>query len=75
MEYTGLTEERALGWGWEAAVHPDDLSRVLKTRQESLASGNTLEYEARLRRGSDGAYRWFQTRAVQPIVCNYSRYS
>ena len=64
MEYTGLTEERALGWGWEAAVHPDDLSRVLKTRQESLASGNTLEYEARLRRGSDGTYRWFQTRAV-----------
>ena len=64
MEYTGLTEERALGSGWEAAVHPDDLSRVLKTRQESLASGNTLEYEARLRRGSDGAYRWFQTRAV-----------
>ncbi|MGA7632857.1 MAG: two-component regulator propeller domain-containing protein [Terriglobales bacterium] len=64
MEYTGLTEERALGWGWEAAVHPDDLSRILKTRQESLASGNTLEYEARLRRGCDGAYRWFQTRAV-----------
>ena len=64
IEYTGLTEERALGWGWEAAVHPDDLSRVLKTRQESLASGNTLEYEARLRRGRDGAYRWFQTRAV-----------
>jgi PAS domain S-box-containing protein len=64
MEYTGLTEERALGWGWEAAVHPDDLSRVLKTRQESLASGNTLEYEARLRRGSDGTFRWFHTRAV-----------
>jgi PAS domain S-box-containing protein len=64
MEYTGLTEERALGWGWEAAVHPDDLRRVLKTWQESPASGNALEYEERLRRGSDGAYRWFQTRAV-----------
>ena len=64
VEYTGLTEERALGSGWEAAVHPDDLSRSLRTWQESAASGNTLEYEARLRRGSDGAYRWFQTRAV-----------
>ena len=63
FEYTGLTEERALGWGWEAAVHPDDLSRVLKTWQESLASGNTVEYEARVR-GADGDYRWFQTRAV-----------
>jgi hypothetical protein len=25
MEYTGLTEEQALGWGWQAVVHPDDL--------------------------------------------------
>lgn len=64
VEYTSLTEEQALGWGWKAAVHPDDLSRVLKIWQESLASCNTLEYEARLRRGKDGNYRWFQTRAV-----------
>jgi PAS domain S-box-containing protein len=64
MEYTGLTEEQALGWGWQAVVHADDLSRVLKTWQDSLASGNPLEYEARLLRGKDGDYRWFQTRAV-----------
>jgi PAS domain S-box-containing protein len=63
FEYTGLTEKEALGWGWQAVVHPDDLSRALKTWQESLASGNTLEYEARVR-GTDGDYRWFQTRAV-----------
>ena len=63
FEYTGLTEKEALGWGWRAVVHPDDLSRVLKTWQESLASGNTVEYEARVR-GADGDYRWFQTRAV-----------
>jgi len=64
VEYTGLTEEQALGWGWQAAVHPDDLSRVLKIWQESLASGNALEYEARLLRRKDGDYRWFQMRAV-----------
>ena len=64
MEYTGLREEQALGWGWQAVVHLDDLSRVLKIWQESLASANTLEYEARLLRGTDGDYRWFQTRAV-----------
>ncbi|HKS83324.1 MAG TPA: two-component regulator propeller domain-containing protein [Candidatus Acidoferrales bacterium] len=64
IEYAGLTEEEALGTGWQAIVHPDDLSRVLTTTQESQASGDRLEYEARLRRGSDGAYRWFQTRAV-----------
>jgi PAS domain S-box-containing protein len=64
VEYTGLTEKQALGWRWQAAVHPDDLGRVLKRWQESLASGSTLEYEARLRRGADGDYHWFQTRAV-----------
>jgi PAS domain S-box-containing protein len=64
IEYTRLTEEQALGWGWQAVVHPEDLSRVLRTWQESLTSGNTLEYEARLLRGTNGDFRWFQTRAV-----------
>jgi len=64
VEYTGLTEEQALGSGWQAAVHPDDLSRVLKTWHESLIGGRRLEYEARLRGGREEDYRWFQTRAV-----------
>ena len=64
VEYTGLTEKQALGWGWKDAVHSQDLPRALKTWQESLASGNALEYETRLRRGTDGDYHWFQTRAV-----------
>jgi PAS domain S-box-containing protein len=64
IEYTGLTEKQALGWGWQVAVHPNDLSRALTTWQESQASGNTLEYEARILRSADGDYRWFQTRAV-----------
>ena len=64
VEYTGLTEKQALGWGWQDAVHPNDLSRALTTWQESQASGNTLEYEARILRSADGDYRWFQTRAV-----------
>ena len=64
VEYTGLTEQQALGNGWQGVIHPDDLSRVLKTWQESRASGNPLEYEARLRRGTDGDCRWFQTRAL-----------
>jgi PAS domain S-box-containing protein len=64
VEYTGLTEKQALGWGWQDAIHPNDLSRALTTWQESQASGNTLEYEARILRSTDGDYRWFQTRAV-----------
>ena len=64
VEYTGLTGEQALGWGWQAVIHPDDRSRVLRIWQDSLASGNALEYEARLLGGTDRGYRWYQTRAV-----------
>jgi PAS domain-containing protein len=27
LDYTGLSANQALGWGWEVAIHPDDLPR------------------------------------------------
>jgi PAS domain S-box-containing protein len=63
LEYTGLSPEQAAGSGWEKAVHPDDLKRVTERWRESQTTGEPLDYEGRLRRGSDGVYRWFQTRA------------
>jgi PAS domain S-box-containing protein len=63
LEYTGLNSEQASGSGWEMAIHPDDLERVTEQWRKSQTTGQPLDYEARLRRGSDGAYRWFQTRA------------
>ena len=69
LEYTGLSSEQACGSGWEKAVHPDDLKRITERWRESQATGEPLEYEGRLRRGSDGIYRWFQTRA-QPLRDN-----
>jgi len=69
LEYTGLNSEQASGSGWEATIHPDDLKRVTERWRESRATGEPLDYEARLRRGSDGIYRWFQTRA-QPLRGN-----
>jgi PAS domain S-box-containing protein len=63
LEYTGLNSEEASGSGWEKAVHPDDLNRLTERWRVSQATGEPLDYEARLRRGSDGAYHWFQTRA------------
>jgi PAS domain S-box-containing protein len=62
LEYTGLSSEQASGSGWEKAIHPDDLKRVTERWRES-PTGEPLDYEARLRCGADGAYRWFQTRA------------
>jgi PAS domain S-box-containing protein len=63
LEYTGLSSEQASGSGWEKAIHPDDLKRVTERWLMSRTTGQPLDYEARLRRGSDGVYRWFQTRA------------
>jgi formate hydrogenlyase transcriptional activator len=58
LEYTGLSAEQALNWGWRIAVHPDDLARMLETFQEAVDAGRPFEVEGRLRR-SDGAFRWF----------------
>jgi PAS domain S-box-containing protein len=63
LEYTGLSSEQASGSGWEKAIHPDDLKRVTDRWRASQTTGQPLDYETRIRRGSDGVYRWFQTRA------------
>ena len=60
-EYTGLSLEQGLGWGWMNAFHPDD--RLIEEWRAALAAGQPFEKEARLRR-ADGQYRWFLIRAV-----------
>jgi PAS domain S-box-containing protein len=62
LDYTGLIPEEASAW--EKTIHPDDLKRVAERWRASETTGQTLDFEARLRRGSDGAYRWFLIRAV-----------
>src|SRR5216684_3803195 len=62
LGYTGLSPDQSRDWGWTAAIHPDDLSRVTDAWQSILLSGELGETEARLRR-FDGAYRWFLFRA------------
>jgi PAS domain S-box-containing protein len=64
LEYAGLSREEVSASGWEKMIHPDDLSRFLERWRSSAMSGQPLEFEARLRRGLDGAYRWFLIRAV-----------
>jgi PAS domain S-box-containing protein len=57
-EYTGLSLDDSIGSGWEASIHPEDLSELLECRRFTLDSGEPREIEARLRR-FDGEYRWF----------------
>ncbi|HXA04419.1 MAG TPA: PAS domain S-box protein, partial [Bryobacteraceae bacterium] len=58
LDYTGLSAEQALGSGWQVAIHPDDLPRILETFQEALNSVKPYEVEGRFRR-FDGEFRWF----------------
>ena len=62
LDFIGLSEKQAAGWGWTAAVHPEDLEGLAASWQRILASGQVGEAEARLRR-YDGEYRWFIFRA------------
>lgn len=62
LEYTGLSEEEGLGWGWlRNAFHPED--RREEEWRAVFEAGQPFEREARLRR-ADGEYRWFQFRAA-----------
>src|SRR5262249_18830 len=61
FEYTGLSMDQALGWGWLAIVPPEDLPKVAERWRAIVASGQPSESEGRLRR-FDGAYRWFLAR-------------
>jgi len=61
-EYTGLSVEEGLGWGWMMkAFHPED--RAEEEWRAAFAAGQPFEKEARLRQ-ADGAYRGFLLRAV-----------
>src|SRR5581483_5177205 len=62
MDFTGLSEEQALGFGWSIAIHPDDAPGLLRYWKAALDSGTRVDVEARIRR-FDGVYRWFLFRA------------
>ncbi len=57
-EYTGLGLDEAIGHGWQAAIHPDDLTFFVESWDLIRQSGIGKEIDARLRR-FDGQYRWF----------------
>jgi PAS domain S-box-containing protein len=57
-DYTGLRLDEAVGFGWQSAIHPQDLALLLEGWRSLLASGRPGELEGRLRR-YDGEYRRF----------------
>jgi PAS domain S-box-containing protein len=63
QQLTGLAPEDALGWNWEAALHPEDRARFVGDWRAAIGSGQPLETEVRARR-VDGEYRCMLIRVV-----------
>ena len=57
LEYFGATLEQVAGWNWTAFVHPEDVEGIVAKWRACLASGETFEYETRVR-SANGEYRW-----------------
>ncbi len=66
VRYTGIAERAQLGFGWMEQVHPDDRPELLRRWNAAVAARDVFHVEFRIRR-HDGAYRWFDTRAVPQI--------
>jgi formate hydrogenlyase transcriptional activator len=64
-DYTGLSPEEAHGWGWKAAIHPEDLPMLMQKWEALRDADQPGECEVRLRR-FDGAFRSFLCR-VEPL--------
>jgi len=64
LDYTGLTLTQSQGWGSLAAIHPEDVPGVVDVWERTVATGVTYGIEFRLRRASDGVYRWHLGRGV-----------
>ncbi|GAB3166957.1 PAS domain-containing sensor histidine kinase [Telluribacter humicola] len=62
-EYTGQTEQEALGNGWANVLSPRVDAEVLEKWKHSLKHGVPYEAELQYRR-HDGEYRWHITRAI-----------
>ena len=66
LEYSGHSPEylNAHPDKWMATVHPEDREHASRVRDEGIRTGRAFANESRLRRASDGTYRWHLNRAV-----------
>ncbi len=60
---TGMTRTEALGYGWCAVVHRDDLAELSSGWRIARDGGDDFEAVCRLRSANDARYRWQLVRA------------
>lgn len=64
--YTGQTVEEWLGYGWLAAIHPDDRDYAERQWRDAVAGRGVVDAEFRLR-AATGGWRWTNVRA-KPLL-------
>jgi PAS domain S-box-containing protein len=64
FDYSGAAAGPVEEFGWPAITHPDDLQAYVEARAKSFETGMPFTKELRLRRASDGSYRWHLARAL-----------
>jgi PAS domain S-box len=57
QQFTGQADGSELGFGWLAALHPEDKARIADDFQQAHINHAPFHLEYRLRR-ADGVYRW-----------------
>ena len=62
-EYTGLPMDYPKNKLWKAALHPDDIQRTYNGMSYSVRTDSELIIEYRLKRASDGQFRWHLAKA------------
>lgn len=58
FDYSGLSREEAAVNGWNSILHPKEIDEVMSQWEECQKNGSDFYREIRLKRKSDGAYRW-----------------
>ena len=57
-EYTGLPKGDLSMARWPEVLHPDDVPKIADMWKEAVASGSERRFEYRVKRASDGMWRW-----------------
>lgn len=63
LEYTGLSLEQSIDWGWASAVHSDDRDEMVLKWRNAVEAGEPFEAEFRLC-SKENLHRWFLARGV-----------
>lgn len=57
-EYTGLNYEQTIAGQWTDVIYPDDLDTISESWNKAYTQGDRYETEFRMKRASDGMFRW-----------------